>query len=219
MSNVAMRPNQRVTFEVLDGDPGNRYVSRIEGVAANHLVLAAPFAHGAPILLRNGTKLRVTLFHAGGAHAFETDIIGRVPGTIPAYQVNRPERLLAIQRRQFFREPAVVETFCSKSADHPTRIEGLTRNIGGGGVLLRTQQVQNLQVLIEDRRTDEPFWIELSLPDHPLHAIADLAWLKIEDDQAAADLALEFLDLPDAERERLIRYLFVLQREALKKGF
>jgi c-di-GMP-binding flagellar brake protein YcgR len=214
-----MRPNQRVTFEVMDGEPGNRYVSRIEGVASDHLLLAAPFANGAPVLLRAGTPLRVTLFHAGGAHAFETAILARVPGTTPAYQVNRPERLLAIQRRQFFREPAVVETFCSKSADHPVRIEGLTRNIGGGGILLRTQQIKVLKELVADRRTDEPFWIELSLPDRPLHALADLAWLNIEEDHGAADLALEFLDLPDAERERLIRYLFVLQREALKKGF
>jgi len=133
--------------------------------------------------------------------------------------VRRPTRLIAIQRRQFFREPAVVETFCSKSPDYPSRIEGLTRNIGGGGVLLRTHQIEALRELVDDRRVDEPFWVELRLPDRPLHALAELAWLNIEEDQSAADLALEFVDLPDIERERLIRYLFVLQREALKKGF
>lgn len=214
-----MRPNQRISFEVLDGEQGNRHVSRIEGVAAQHLLLAAPFAHGTPVLLRNGTRLRVTLYHAGGAHAFETEVLGRVTAATPLYQVRRPERLIAIQRRQYFREPAVVETFCARDAHSPLRVEGLTRNIGGGGVLIRTHQVAQLREMVADRRVDEPVWVALRLPDRPLQAMANVAWLNIEEDESAADLALEFVDLSDVERERLIRYLFTLQRDALKKGF
>jgi len=217
MSDVAMRPNQKVSFEVLDGEPGNRHVSRIEGVSPEHLMLAAPLQHGAPVIFRNGTKLRVTLYHPGGAHAFETVILGRVNATTPAYQVKRPETLTAIQRRKYFREPAVVETLCSVDEDAPERVQGLTRNIGGGGVLMRTHQVGKLKVLIAERE-DQPVWIELSLPDRPLDARCEVAWLSVEEDLTAADLALEFVDLPDHERERLIRFLFALQRDALKKG-
>lgn len=212
-----MRANQRITVEVKDAEPPVRYQSRIENVTAEHIVLAAPLQGGVPVPLRVGTALRVTLFHAGGAHAFDTTIVGRQAEPTPVLQVERPTRMMALQRRQFFREPAVVKTLCMTTSEQALQIECVTRNIGGGGLCCRTRDVNMLRHIRQQMSEDEPLWVELHLPGRPLQCLAELAWCHFEGDDYA-DLAFEFVDLPESERERLIRYLFVLQREALRKG-
>ena len=128
-----MRPNQRVTLELTDSEPVVRYHSRIEGVDVDCLLLAAPIHQGRTVALSVGTKLRVTLFHNGGAHAFETAVVGREGFPVPLLRVERPIRMEALQRRQFFREPAVVRSLCSLTRSGRSEIQGVTRNIGGGG--------------------------------------------------------------------------------------
>ncbi len=214
-----MRANQRVTLEVPDSDPPVRYHSRIEGVEAEYLTLAAPQYHGASLPLRPGTQLRVTLFHASGAHAFETVVLARESKPTPVLLVERPKRLVALQRRQYFREPAVVKTLCGNDPDSKLLISGLTRNLGGGGVCLRTHDVKILRRVMAERSDGEPMWVEIILPGHPVQALAELTWCQISADDDHADLAFEFIDLADTERERLIRYLFTLQRDAIRKGF
>ncbi|MCC7495228.1 MAG: flagellar brake domain-containing protein [Fimbriimonadaceae bacterium] len=213
-----MRPLQRISLEVVDEQPPMRYPSRIEGVFGDYLTLAAPLRQGVPVPLHDGTSLRVTLFHAGGAHGFETQVIGREPGRVPLLRVSRPRRMEAIQRRQYFREPAVVRTLCGNSGEDGHEITGVTRNLGGGGLCIRTKDLRALHRLLAERNRDDPLWVEIGLPDRPLRAVVNLAWCQIDDHETSADLAFEFLDLPNAERERLIKYLFSLQRAALRKG-
>lgn len=219
VGEAPMRVNQRVTVEVTDTEPVERYRSRICAVEADHIKLAAPIQRGAPVPFSVGTSLRVTLFHGGGAHAFTTTVVGRETTPEPILKVSRPAELEALQRRQFFREPAVVKTLCSTKPDDELSVEGYTRNIGGGGVLLRTRNLKALRELLRRRGQQDPLWLEIGLPDHPLRAVANLVWCYFTPEQDHADLAFEFIDLAEAERERLIQYLFVLQREALRKGF
>lgn len=215
----SIRTNQRVTIERLDLDPPERYLSRIEGVDSEQIVLACPVRQGAPVPVHIGENLRVTLFHAGGAHAFQTVVVDRAAGQVNFLHVERPQRLEALQRRQFFREPTLLKTICSTAADGEQRVEGVTRNIGGGGLCFRTKDLKGLRLMLQARVPEQPVWVEIELPDHPLCAVADMAWLQESEDGRYADLAMEFLDLAEPERERLIRYLFVLQRDALRKGF
>ncbi len=213
-----MRVNQRVTVEVLEGEPPERYASRIEGVTERHLALAEPVRDGAQVVLRVGTELRVTMFYGGGAHAFQTRVIGRDHLPTPVMLVDRPRRIETLQRRQFFRESAVVQTLCASTGEGPAQFEGLTRNLSGGGVCLRTRDVKAVSAMIADGSLSSPFWLELRLPSESLRAVAQVVWCQVSEDGKTADLAFEFVDLQDGDRERLIRYLFVLQREAIRKG-
>ena len=214
-----MKPNQRVAVEVTLDDVPTRFPSRIEDVTADCLVLAGPTERGQPLRLAAGTTVRVILFMDGGVHAFESVVVDCHLFPVAMLHVRRPQRIVALQRRKFFREPAVIRTLCSRGGDETElSIEGWTRNLSGGGFSLRTTQVTQLQHLVEASDPDDPLWIEVQLPDHPLRALAVMCWWQINEADGVADLAFEFLDLADAERERLIRYIFTLQRNALKRG-
>lgn len=212
-----MRPNQRVTIEVVGVEPVVRYASRIEGINKSDLLLSAPNQQSATIPFSVGTQLRVTLFHQGGAHAFETTVLGRQMRPVPVLVVQRPNQLESLQRRRFFRQAAVVRCRCRPAPDSDLVVDGLTRNLGGGGVCLRTRDAKQAAALLA-ACANQPLWIEVLLPEQPLTAWAKVVWSSRDEEEGCVDLALNFIDLEDEERERLIRYLFVLQRETLKKG-
>lgn len=218
MRTFTMKPNQRVSIEVVGSDPPERYPSRVENVGRDHLSLAAPFGQVGAVPLHVGTKLRVTLFHNGGAHAFDTAVVGRQAEPLPLLLVERPTRLEVLQRRQYFRQAAVVRSLCRADPDSPQEIEGLTRSLGGGGISMRSHDIAGCQWILDHAATGEPVWLEVELPDRPLNVLATVVWTRLDRDEGYIEMAFEFTDLPDCERERLIRYLFVLQRDALRKG-
>lgn len=215
---IDLKLNQRVTLEIPDADPPVRYTSRIEAVESDALLLAAPTVRLTPVPIQPGVSLRVTLFHNGGAHAFTTQVRDRDMVPMPVLRVELPERLEALQRRQYFRQPATVRTLCRTRDTVHALVAGLTRNLGGGGICLRTRDIEAASNLLASTANHEPVWVEVVLPDRPIAALAVLAWSRSDLEEGYIDLGLDFVDLSDSERERLIRFLFVLQREALRKG-
>lgn len=215
-----MKPNQRVAVEVVDERGPSRFPSRIEEVASNHLTLAGPTDRGVPLRLAVGTQLRVVLFHDQGVHAFDTTVEQCDLYPIPLLRVHRPDRIVALQRRKYFREAASVRTICRHQSGEEIKLEGWTRNVSGGGFALRTHQLSTVRAIVAEHAAtnDNSLMVEVGLPDSPLRAVARLAWWEIDEEEHYADLALEFVELPDSQREKLIRYIFTLQRTALKKG-
>jgi c-di-GMP-binding flagellar brake protein YcgR len=213
-----MKPNQRVAVEIASEGELSRFPSRVEDVGAETVTLAGPTERGQPVRLASGTSLRVVLFHEGSVQAFDTVVVESELYPVPLLTVRRPQRLIALQRRRYFREPAVVRTLCRRNGGDEHQLEGYTRNLSGGGFALRTKQLDLLSRMLEDIEGDEPLWIEVQLPDRPLQALATLAWWSVSETEHLADLAFEFVDLAEVERERLIRHLFTLQRNALKRG-
>ena len=214
-----MKPNQRVAVEVTEYGEPMRFPSRVEDVTPACVVLAGPSERGQPIRVADGSHIRVILFVEGGVHAFDSVVVDSELFPVPLVKVRRPTRITALQRRMFFREPAVVRTLCRREAgDETLCLEGYTRNLSGGGLALRSTDIDSLIAMLAVAEPDEPLWVEVQLPDHPMRALAVLTWWSINDVEGHADLAFEFLDLAEAERERLIRYLFTLQRNALRRG-
>jgi len=214
-----MKPNQRVAVEVTEYGEPMRFPSRVEDVTPECVVLAGPSEKGQPIRLADGARIRVVLFVDGGVHAFESVVVDSELFPVPLVKVRRPTRISALQRRMFFREPAVVRTLCRREADGADLcLEGYTRNLSGGGVAVRTTSLDESLRMLAVAEPDEPLWVEVQLPDHPMRALAVLTWWSVNDAEGHADLAFEFLDLAESERERLIKYLFTLQRNALRRG-
>lgn len=212
-----MRERQRVTVEVPGHQPPLRYQSRIEGLLRDQVLLSSPLFDGEVLPIPLGATLQVTLYESGGAMAFETVVLHHAAEPVPVLVVQRPSRLAPVQRRRFFREPAVLPVLCRATPDSRPATDGLTRNVSGGGLLVRTMALRELADLLGELSPGAPFWLDLMLPDRPLQAHGALRWWRIDETEHQADLAFEFCDLLEPERQRLIRYLFVHQREALRK--
>ncbi|NWG76709.1 MAG: PilZ domain-containing protein [Rubrivivax sp.] len=212
-----MRERQRVTVEVPGQDPPLRYLGRIEGLLRDQVLISSPLYGGEALPIPVGTPLLVTLYENGGPMAFESQVLHRGDGAVPVLSVTRPAALAPVQRRRFFREPAVLPVKCRSAASRTPTMGGLTRNLSGGGALIRTLELRALAELLEQLAPGEPFELAVGLPDSPLEIRGALRWWRLDDADQQADLAFEFLDLDETERQRLIRFLFVHQREALRK--
>jgi len=152
-------------LEVVDEHGPSRFPSRIEDVAADFLTLAGPSEKGQPVRLALGTQLRVVLFQDQGVHAFDTVVEQCDLYPIPLLKVRRPERIVALQRRKYFRESASVRTICRHSSGEEIKLEGWTRNVSGGGFALRTHQLNSVRQILAQPESDDAMWVEVGLPD------------------------------------------------------
>lgn len=212
-----MRLRQRVTVEVVGQQPPLRYTSRLESLESEHLLLTPPHFGGGVVPLEVGCRLQVTLFDDGTAQTFAAEVAEPLESDGARLRITRPRRLVPVQRREHFREPAVLPIRCRLAAGSPVAVHGLTRNVSGGGLLMRTESLAELTTLLEQLPAGAPLWLELNLPRERLDSAADLRWWGVDEAALQADLAFSFDRLPVAAREGLIRFLFDHQRQALRK--
>jgi c-di-GMP-binding flagellar brake protein YcgR len=213
-----MRENQIVTIEIPPEGPRAQYASRVEALDNEGIVLAAPLEGNEVVPLFTGQRLAVVVAYgrSGEARRFITTVLWQRSHPLPLIKVARPERIERVQRRRFFREDVLLRGFCRRSTQIEPPVAMVTRNLSGGGALVRVRLRGGPEWLRQLQRGGH-LWLELHLASGlPLESLARIVRLHLEVE--AVDLALEFENLPELERERLIKYLFRLQREALRKG-
>jgi c-di-GMP-binding flagellar brake protein YcgR len=240
MTLAHIQPNQRVLLESSDGVTAGRVRTRIEDVRPDCVVVAAPLDTD-PIRLHSGDHIRLLIYNELGLHALDGVVIGfeAVPIAMVLIEL-RAMRVL--QRRQYHRQAVALPVTCfwtsharlalaelgqldpegdasATVADEPAVrcLLAYTVNLSGGGIACRATSLDEVRVLLGEMDPNLRLTVELHLPNVPLRAEAALRWCAIDEEAGHADMALEFVDLSEAQRERLIRYVFALQRSALKQ--
>ncbi|NLG70136.1 MAG: flagellar brake protein [Firmicutes bacterium] len=214
---VPVDVNDLVEIEVPEGPAKGRYRSRVEFIdEQGHLSLAAPVREGARVRVSDGTPVLVHVRKADparGAHYVgHTTVVGRTDeGRVPVVVVARPpwER---VQLREWTRATAMVPVRyrpLRTPGQRPARwIAAESRALGGGGLMLRTRQPIETGGLLE---------VVIELPQRRVGAVAEVVRVQPggESDAEAGSswsVALKFLQIAEADRDRLIG--FVLRRQA-----
>ncbi|HZK42813.1 MAG TPA: flagellar brake domain-containing protein [Syntrophomonadaceae bacterium] len=204
--------NQLVQIEY-QTDPTNvTYLSsRVEGKTNEFLYLAIPIRRGELIPLRKGSEIKVVFTHEKNTYSFTTLIMERQREPIPVLKVHKPENLVRIQRRSYVRLLLNLEATFSVLPDQ-TEHKGTTLDVSGGGVLLITKtELEKGQIL--DFRLDIP-------ENDPIYCkaevirVLDIAKTSFEDSK----VAIKFLDIHEAKRDQIFKYIFKKEREWIRKG-
>lgn len=186
--------------------------SRVEGMDENHLYISVPMYRGEIIPLRTGQSVKIYLNEKEMTYAFTTPILGRRWQNIPLLVIQKPEAFIKIQRRNYMRLPVKLDLYFRITGDESDFKKGETIDISGGGVLFVTEEN------VEERQILE---VELYLPNRkPFFCRAKVIRL-LEKAKKKGDknkVAVEYYEMTEGKRDKIINYIFEKQREWIRKG-
>lgn len=210
-----IKPNQQALIKVEEGYHAGDYMSRVEEVSRSRIVLGAPMSHNRIIIMPRGQEIKVEMAIRGGLCTFETPVRGQLNTPIPIIQVDWPERVERIQRRNWVRVPLVADMTYSLLVEEaePLPVRSRTLDISGGGMLFTTNQGK-------EALGSGLLNLSLKLPALELSNVkARVAHVLMGVNKSTPNrVGVEFLDIPRMIREQIIRFINFKQREMIRLG-
>ena len=123
------------------------------------------------------------------------------------------------ERREFVRIKVALPVrykFLCQDLDHPDLAkihEGTTRNLSGGGLLLRGR-IPHLEWLPSMLSGKMKVGVNLILPtfDLPVKALTRVSWVEgMEEETLRADLGLRFREITKEAQDEIVRYIIKTQ--------
>lgn len=212
--------NQILYMQVNSIDPEEAqqvYKSRIADVNESYISMEVPIHDGTGKLKRlyAGDQINAHFITEGGVkNYFDTVILGFREEVIRLVLIKPPEadKITKVQRRNFLRVPAELEV--AVKATEQIMFTAVTDDVGGGGVSflcesrypIKTHDVLNCWLLLTYRNGA----IEHANFKGEIVRIKTLENGKLV-------VMVQFTDIADAERQRIIRYCFERQLDFRKR--
>ncbi|MGI6119344.1 MAG: flagellar brake protein [Desulfosporosinus sp.] len=200
-----------VELIVAEGEYKGTYRTRIEDIGEKTFTVGAPIDHGVVVPLRKGTKVKFVFVDEAASYSFEGKILQRISVPIPMLVFELPDVVERIQRRKFFRVPALYpvsfQLVTEEGLSDP--MKGTTLDISGGGMrFLTKERVEGKSLL----------YVILSLPIGELKTDARVCHNEKIEDNKIYVVSVEFLGIPERERDRIIYFIFESERARRQKG-
>ncbi len=216
--------NQRLQLRVAVGGDGRRQslASRVEDVNRQAIVVAHPTAEGALVDLPRGTPVEVAYADDAALYRFVTRVRGRILRPAPQLELERPEQVVRIQRREFVRLALSLPVrlrVLALPGEEAAAEEGLachhgrTRDVSAGGAHVLTSAPLPRGTIVE---------LEVELrPGECFLALGEVVRREPAPPELGPDvvaLGVNFLGLELKEQHYLVNFVFQQQRELRKKG-
>lgn len=201
-----------VEIVVLEGEYTGRYRTRVEDVGQRFISIGVPVVEGQFIPLREGAILQITLADAISAYTFSTSIIKRITFPIPTFLIEFPNKINKVQRRKFVRVAAIrplkyqiMESegfFCEDK-------KGFVIDLSGGGMLFKAKErIPEKTILL----------LKAAIGENDMEITGIVNRANKEEDKDSFIVAAEFYEMPEKVRDKIVGYVFNLQREMRRKG-
>ena len=206
-----LSPGLSVELTVMEGEYTGHYRTRIEEVGERLLAVGALFDNGEVVPLREGTKVKITFWDEVSAYAFEAKIMQRIAVPVSLFVLELPDSISKVQRRNFVRVPAFYPiTFRNVTREGLSDLyKGTMLDLSGGGMRFSTKErVENKSLL----------YVQLTLPIGEIQSPVRVCRAEQIEDSNRYSVSVEFHEISERERDRIIRCVFDIQREMRKKG-
>lgn len=200
-----------VELAVLEGEYEGNYRTRIEEVGERLLSVGVPFEHGELVPLREGTKVKVTFCDETAVYSFEGKIMQRIAIPVPILVLELPDTVKKVQRRNFVRVPASFPvTFRMVTREGLSDLyKAMMLDLSGGGMRFSTKEhVENRALL----------YAQLTLPNGEIQTPVRVSRVINIEDTKRYSVSVEFYEISERERDKIIRCVFDIQRAMRKKG-
>ncbi|HUX47532.1 MAG TPA: PilZ domain-containing protein [Desulfosporosinus sp.] len=200
-----------VELVALEGEHEGKYRSRIEEVGERIIAVGAPFDHGEVVPLLEGTKIRLTFWDEAATYSFEGKIMQKIAVPVPMFVLELPDSVAKVQRRDYVRVPAYYPvSFRSVTKEGLSDLQkGTLLDLSGGGMRFSTKDLVENESLL---------YVLLTLPKGDLKTPARVCRVEKIEDSKHYRVSVEFHDISERERDRIIRCVFDIQRAMRKKG-
>lgn len=204
-------PGLSVDLVIPEGDLAGQYKTHLDEVGEKILSVFAPMSQGQVVPLREGTRAKIIFWDDVAAYAVETVIIQRIAVPVPVLVLELPSDIRRVQRRNFVRVPAFYPvTF--RSVDRKGLSDtkkGTMLDLSGGGMRFQTGESVEMGAIL---------LAYLDLPSGPMQSSARVCRVDKVPDSKQYSISVDFYQITERERDRIIRCVFDLQRSMRKKG-
>lgn len=204
-------PGLAVDVVVSEGDLAGQYKTHLDEVGEKILSIFAPVVQGELIPLREGTPVELIFWDEVAAYVIETTIIQRIAVPVPLFVLELPDEINRVQRRNYVR----VSAYYPLSFRYVNRqglsnpIQGTMIDLSGGGMRFQTsEKVDKGAILLAN----------LDLPSGIMQVSARVCRVDKIEDSKNYSISVDFYQISERERDRIIRCVFDLQRTMRKKG-
>ncbi|MBO8176622.1 MAG: flagellar brake domain-containing protein [Bacillus sp. (in: Bacteria)] len=206
-----------LTLEPLDKEIREKYRTKVIDINGSHLYIDYPvnMETDKTVFLLNKTRLKVSFVDKyQQVFEFQTEVIGRKKGTVPMVALHYPGdvSLKKIQRRQYVRIQTAIDI--SLTFEDETFVT-ITEDISAGGlaVILPKEKSTLKKGLIGK------CWLVLPMAVNQYeYIIVDCKIIRIFERDHMLIASLQFVDLDEASRQKIIRFCFDRQIDLKKKG-
>lgn len=206
-----LKLNQKVTIQKESDQNGKFYTSYIAAMEGDTISLATPMHHGRLILFNRGDKIRVYAWPL----MFVSEVLSRRLFPHPLLVVQRPRVFIKEQKRAFVRLEASVPVMVWELTGGPlskpagTEVKTHTVDLSGGGALL---------VYPRDLKPGTWLEMEIDLPNK-VRCRAQVRRVEhIEQGLEKVRLAVEFVEITQADQDKIMAFIFERQRELRRRG-
>lgn len=204
-------PGLPVELMILEGKLAGEYKTHLDEVGEKFLSVFAPMVHGQIVPLREGTLAKVIFWDEVAAYEINTTIIQRIAVPVAIFILDFSNDISRVQRRNYVRIPAFYPvTFRSVNRQGLSDTQKATMlDLSGGGMRFQTEEaVERGAILIAT----------LDLPTGSLQISARVCRVEKDAENKRYSVSVDFYQIPERDRDRIIRCVFDLQRDMRKKG-
>lgn len=197
------------------GIKSNKYACKVKDIMGERIFVLVPdeFIESNDVI--PGTKVKVSFSDNAAVYTFYSEIIVLKPGKPYVLVLGRPINMNRIQRRNFVRLSTRLTVFSSKLDKDNQVLESFsatTTDISGGGILFGCDHPLNIGDMLETF---------IYIGDNQTVVAVGRVVRAVE--QSAASkyryvVGLEFENIRENERDKIIKYIFNQQRELRTKG-
>lgn len=219
-------PLQTVTLTIYDKHANHKqsYSLKVIEIQDDQFIIQSPISNQPPVTpLRSGTEVELSYVHNSSYYVFQTEVIKKYLDREPllVLRTPSPDQIRKVQRRQYLRVPTDIQsTFEVEDEEgEKQKIKVRLINLSGGGFLCAFSSTEmeklNLQ---KDTTVEGNLLIEERGRKHYIPYKARVVNLMYDDDKKQYEVAFQFTEIKEADREVIIRYCFARQLELHRKG-
>lgn len=214
ISKVQFVINNKIEIIWHDGN----YKSDIQNVTENNIAISVPIKDGKYIPLSKGEKITVFYYDEDNVYEFSTSVIGRAHDRIPIINIEQPQNITRVQRRNHVRVPLVADISCALIKKNLTVAEigsnqidffnAFTLDMSGGGLKIMTKK----KVSVGDQ-----LLITVSLNNETLNMQGEIVRVD-KDIENKFVCGVNFVGMDNKTNEKLIRIIFQIMREQAQRA-
>jgi len=192
--------------------------SNIQDVTDEYIAINIPMSYGEYLPLSKGTVVEAIYYEEENIYKFKSLVIGRKFENIPIILLSKPTEIQKVQRRKYFRIPLISSIKYKNLKNNPQinpksvakseYAKALLVDLSGGGMKIKVSEQVNLNDFL---------LVSLTI-DNQTVLIVTQAMRIVKDDEGRFTCGLSFEFLENTTREVIIKFIFQLMREQMKKN-
>lgn len=221
MSDVLPQVNELLQISFLNGEAMHGYSSRVEDLDGAKICIAWPTENGLRVSVRAGEEVFLSFTREDAAYGMRAKVESTVNQPLPVVVVEPLGKVTRTQRRDFVRVKVSIPVELIGATDRANTdetpvvllIKARTVDMSGGGFSVYYKDAVALGTVFETR---------FSLPGiaEEFHIHSKLVRCERRSDAQGSRihrLGLMFADMPESTRSRIVRFVFGIQKSAVRE--